>query len=201
MITASRGHKHPSCSTKRPTDFGVTVNINVEVNLIAVNHIIECISRDLITKYFQGLKFSMVYTAPPGFLETLTVGSNRNIPRLPLYIGVQAAIHTFYTLNMYIARCLPQPRILIRLRSCKLFKVLVIIIINQWVCHCGNLNFGLQCDPLLNWLARGIRIKEGVPYPRPPMVITTLPHFCWTILALKISLKVWLVPFLQYSIS
>jgi len=60
MITAPRRHKHPANGANRPSDFGVTVNINAEFNLMAVNPIMECFSRDLITKYCEGLESSAV---------------------------------------------------------------------------------------------------------------------------------------------
>jgi hypothetical protein len=41
MITTPRRHKHPSSGANRSSDFGVTVNINAEFKLMAVNHIIE----------------------------------------------------------------------------------------------------------------------------------------------------------------
>jgi len=53
MITTPRRHKNPSSSANRSSDIGVTVNINAEYNLIAVNPIIECFSGDLVTEYYQ----------------------------------------------------------------------------------------------------------------------------------------------------
>jgi hypothetical protein len=41
MITTPTRHKHPSSGANRPSDVGVTVNINAEFNLMAVNPIIE----------------------------------------------------------------------------------------------------------------------------------------------------------------
>jgi hypothetical protein len=58
-------YKHPSCGANRSSDVGVTVNINTEYNLIAINRIIKCISSDLGTKYCQVLESCAVYTAPP----------------------------------------------------------------------------------------------------------------------------------------
>jgi hypothetical protein len=54
MIIAPRRHEHPSSIANRPSDIGVTVNINAAFNLMAVNPIIECFSRDLITEYCRG---------------------------------------------------------------------------------------------------------------------------------------------------
>jgi hypothetical protein len=50
MITAPTRYKHTLCSANRRSDVGVTVNINAEFNLMAVNSIIECFSRDLVTE-------------------------------------------------------------------------------------------------------------------------------------------------------
>jgi len=95
MIPAPRRHKHPSSGANRPSDIGVTVNINAEFNLMAVNLIIECLSRDLVTKYCHGLESSAVYPAPPLFVETLPGRPNRSLRRLPLHMHPQAIIPTF----------------------------------------------------------------------------------------------------------
>jgi len=71
MITTPRRHKHPSGGANRPSDFGVTVNTNAEFNLMAVNHIFECFSRDLVTVYCHSLESSAVYAAPPCFVESV----------------------------------------------------------------------------------------------------------------------------------
>jgi len=95
MITAPRRHKHPSSSANRSSDVGVTVNINAELNLMAVNPIIECFSRDLVTEYCQGLESSAIYNAPPFFVETLPGRSNRSLPRLPLHMYAEGIIPAF----------------------------------------------------------------------------------------------------------
>jgi hypothetical protein len=51
MIIAPRRHLHPSSGANRPSDVAVTVNFNAEFNLMPVNPIIECISRDLVPEY------------------------------------------------------------------------------------------------------------------------------------------------------
>jgi len=51
MITAPRRHKHPLSGANRPSDFGVTVNINAECNLMAAIPRMECFSRDLVTEH------------------------------------------------------------------------------------------------------------------------------------------------------
>jgi len=50
-ITVPRRQKHPSSDPNRPSDIAVTVNINAEYNLMAVNSIIECVSRYLVPDY------------------------------------------------------------------------------------------------------------------------------------------------------
>jgi len=62
---------------------------------MAVNPIIECFWRDLVTEYCQGLESNAVYTAPPFFVETLAGRSNRSLPRLLLHMHAQAIISTF----------------------------------------------------------------------------------------------------------
>jgi hypothetical protein len=41
MITAPKGHKHPSSDANKPPDLAVIVNINAKFNLMAVNPIFE----------------------------------------------------------------------------------------------------------------------------------------------------------------
>jgi len=106
MIAAPRRHKHPSSSANRPSDVGVSVNINAEFNPMAVTTIFECFSRDLITEYCQGVESSTVYTVPPSFVETLHGRSNSSLPCPPLYMHAQAIIPTFLTSNIYIGLCL-----------------------------------------------------------------------------------------------
>jgi hypothetical protein len=54
MITTPRWHKHPSSGANRPSDVAAIVNFNAEFNLMPVNPIIECFSRDLVPDYCQG---------------------------------------------------------------------------------------------------------------------------------------------------
>jgi len=107
MITELRRYKHPSSSANRLSDVGVTVNINAEFNLMAINPIIECFSRNLVIEYCEGLKSSAVYTAPPIFVKTLHGCSNRIQPPLPLHGHAQATICTVLTLNISMRLCLP----------------------------------------------------------------------------------------------
>jgi len=65
MIPVPRSHKHPSSGANRPSVVAVTVNINAEFNLMAVNSQIECFSRGLVPEYSHGLESSAVYIAPP----------------------------------------------------------------------------------------------------------------------------------------
>jgi len=101
MITAPRRHKHPSSGANRPSDIAVTVNINAQFNLMAVNPIIEYFSRDLVPEYCQGLESSAVYTAPPFFVETLSGRWNKNKPRLPLHMHVQGTNPACLMSNIY----------------------------------------------------------------------------------------------------
>jgi hypothetical protein len=48
MIFAASRHQHPSSGANRPSDIAVIVNFNAEFNLMHVNRIIECVSRDLV---------------------------------------------------------------------------------------------------------------------------------------------------------
>jgi hypothetical protein len=68
MIIAPRRQQHPSSGANRPSEVAVTVNFNAEFNLLPVNTIIECFSRDLVTEYCQGLEASTISTAPPFLL-------------------------------------------------------------------------------------------------------------------------------------
>jgi len=131
MITATRTHKYPSSGANRPSDIAVTVNINAEFNLMTVNPIIECYSRDLVPEYYQGLESTVVYTAPPSPVQTLPGPSNWSLPCLPLHMHAQAIILTFLTSNIYIGLCLPKALTLIRLRLYQMFELLRIIRINR----------------------------------------------------------------------
>jgi hypothetical protein len=51
MIIAPRRHQHPSSGANRSSDVAVTVNFNAEFNLMPVNPIIECFSRDFVPEY------------------------------------------------------------------------------------------------------------------------------------------------------
>jgi len=88
-ITVARRDKHPSSGANRPSDIAVIVNFSAENNLMAVNPIIECFSRDLVTKYCQGLESNTVYTACPIFVESLPGHSNRSLPHLRLLMHAE----------------------------------------------------------------------------------------------------------------
>jgi len=157
-ISPSR-HQHPSSGANRPSDVAVTVNFNAEFNLMPVNLIIECFSRDLVPEYCQGLKASAVSTAPPFLFESLHAHSNRSLPRLTLHIQAEDILPTFKTLNIYIGLCLPRALTLTRLRSYKIFEVLLIGWINNSVGRGGILNIHLLRDAFPYPLARGIPVK------------------------------------------
>jgi len=156
---------------------------------MAVNPIIECFSRDLITEYCQGLESSAVHTAPPIFVETLHGRSNRSLLRLPLHMHAQAVVPTFSMSNIYIALRIPKALILTRLRLYEMFEVLLIVRINKSVGLRGILNFRLLRDVFPYRLARGIPLKEGVLYPVRSKDRTPPPHLRRTILALQISIN------------
>jgi len=141
-----------------------------------VNPIIECFSRDPVTEYCHGLESSAVDTAPPFFIEILHGRSNRSLPRLLLRMHAQAIVPTFLTSNIYIGLCIPKALTLTQLWSYEMFEVLRIIRINKSVGLRGILNFRLLGDAFLYRLARGIPLKEGVPYPLQSKVRTPPPH-------------------------
>ena len=62
---------------------------------MAVNPIIECVSGDLVPKYFHGLESSMVYTVPPFFVESLPGRLNRCLPSLPLHMDAEEIVPAF----------------------------------------------------------------------------------------------------------
>jgi len=47
MVTVQRRHLHPSSGANRPSDVAVTVNINAEFNLMALNPILKAFQRML----------------------------------------------------------------------------------------------------------------------------------------------------------
>jgi len=141
MIPATRSHKHPSSIANRPSHFGVTVNINAEINLMAGNPIIEFFSKHLMTEGCRSLECSMVYTVPPFFVETFPGRSNRGVPRLLLHLNAQEIIPTFLMSNIYIGQCLPTAVTLPALGSYEIFEVFLIVRINKRVGLQGILNF------------------------------------------------------------
>jgi len=163
MIPAPRWHKHPSGSANRPSDVGVTVSINAEFNLMAVNLIIVCFTWDLVTEYCHGLESSMVYPGPPIFVDTLPGRLNRSLPRLPLHIHAQAIIPTFLKSNIYIGLCLPKALALTQIWSYKMFQVLLFVRINKSSGRRGILNLCVVRDTFPYRLESGIPLKEGVP--------------------------------------
>jgi len=108
IITLPRRHKHPSSSANRPSDVAVTVNINAEFNLMAVNPIIECFSRDLVPEYYQGSESSAVYTAPPLFVESLPGRSNMSLPCLPFAYACKGN-HSYISNVNHQYRTIPSP--------------------------------------------------------------------------------------------
>jgi len=165
FIIAPKRHQQPSSGANRPSDITVTVNLNAEFNLKAVNSIIECISRDLVPEYSQGLESSAVYTAPPIFVESLHGHSNSSLPWLLLQMPAEEIIPTFLTSNICIGLCPPETLTLTGVRSYKMFEVLLIRRVNKSMFLRGILNFHLLRDAVPYRLAREIPPKEGVMYP------------------------------------
>jgi len=162
MITATRMHKHPSSGANKPSDIAVTVDINAEFNLTTVNPIIECISRDIIPEYYQGLDSTAVYTAPPFSVESLPGRSNSSLSRLPFQMHEQEIIPTFLASNIYIGLCLSKVLTITRLWSFKMIEVLLIVRINNSMGDRGILKFCLPRDVFQYRMGRGIPLKEGV---------------------------------------
>jgi hypothetical protein len=108
-----RWHRHASSGAVRPSDIAVTANFNAESNLMAVNRIIECISRDFVTEYGQRLGSIAVYTAHPVFFKSLRSHSNRSLSHLLLQMHIGEIIPTFLTSNIYIRLWHPKPLTLI----------------------------------------------------------------------------------------
>jgi len=121
VITTPRRHKHSWSGANRPSDVAVTVNINTEFNLMAVNPIIEYFSRNLLLEYCQGLKSCTVYTLPPFCVETLPGRSNKSLPCLLLPMHAQEIIPTFIMSNIYIEIWLSNALTLARLCSYEMF--------------------------------------------------------------------------------
>jgi len=175
MIIAPRWHKHSSSGAHRPSDVAVTVNIIGQFNLIAVNPIIECVSRDLVTEYCEHLESSAVHTGHPFFLETLQGHSNRSLPHLPFHIHAQPIVSKFLTSNIEVGLCIPQAFMVKRCRSYQMSEVLPNVRINKGVSLRRILNFLLLSDAFLYRLARGIPVNEGVLYPLQSKVTTPPP--------------------------
>jgi len=197
MIITPRRYRHPWSSAISPSDIGATANFNVEFNLMAVNPIIECFSKNLIPHYCHGFESSTgtaVYTVPPFFVESLHGCLDRSLPCLLLHMYAEDTIATFLTSNIYIRQGLPKALTLIWLRSYKMFKVLLIVTINISVGLQGILTLHLVRDVFLYRLVRGIPLKQEVPWPLQSKVRTPPPHLCCTIPALQISLKAGIPP-------
>jgi hypothetical protein len=85
-------------------------------------------------------------------------------------------ITTVLTLNIYIGIYLPKAFTLTRLRSYEMFEVLLIVRINTSVGLQGIVIFRLLGDAFPYRLARGIPLKEGVPYALECKVRAPPPH-------------------------
>jgi len=109
MITTPRRHMYPTSGANTPSDVAVTVNINAEFNLMTVDLIMECFSRDFVPKYCHSLESSAIYTAPPLFVVFLPGRSNRSLPHPPLHMHAEESIPTFSMSNIYIDPSLTKP--------------------------------------------------------------------------------------------
>jgi len=125
MIPVLTRDYHLSSGANRPSDIAVTVDINDEFNLMAVNTVVECFSRDLVPKYFQGLQSSVVYTAPPFFVTSIPGCICRTLPGLPLHMNTPEIIATFIPSKVYIWLCLPKALTLTELWCYIMFWVLL----------------------------------------------------------------------------
>jgi len=175
-------HKHLSSGANRSSDVAVTVNINAEFDLMAVNPIIECLSRDLVSEYCNSLESSAVYTVPPWLIESLPGRSNRSLPLLRLNMQADEIIPTFPLSKIYIRLCLPNALTLTRLQSYEMLKVLLIVRINISGGIKAILKFPLHRDEFPYRRAWEIPLTQGVPYPLQCKVRTPPPHFHLTIL-------------------
>ena len=110
---------------------------------MAVNHIIECCSRDLVPEYCQGLETSAIYTATHFFVEFGHVRSHSSLPRLQWHMRLDEIIPTFLMWNIYIGLGLLKALTLTRLRSYEMFKGLLIVRMNKSMGLRGILNFRL----------------------------------------------------------
>ena len=70
---------------------------------MAVNEIIECFRRDLVPEYCYSLESSVVYTAPPFFVESLNGHSNRILRCVRLHIHAEQIIPTVFMSNIHIS--------------------------------------------------------------------------------------------------
>jgi hypothetical protein len=159
-----------------------------------VNPIIECFSRELVPEYCWGLESSTVYTAPTFFVKSICGRSNRSLLGLLSNLYAEQIIPIFLTSNNNISQCLAIALTSTQLGLYEMFEVLQNVRINKYVGLRGILNSHLPREVLLYRLARGIPVKEGVPYLLQSRVRAP-PSYLWgTILALQISLNMWLPP-------
>jgi len=159
---------------------------------MAVDKVIECIWMDLVPEYCQSSDSGTVYTAPPIVVRSVHGSSNRHVPRLALHMRAEDVIPTFITSIIDIGICFPKALTLTWPRSYTMFKVLGIVRINASVGLRAILKFRLLWDACPYWLARGIPLKERVPYPLQSNVRTPPPPIRWTFLVGQISLNGWL---------
>jgi len=124
----------------------------------------------------SNLESNAVCTVPPFCFKSLPGHSNRSLSHLPLPIHAEDIIPTYVNWNTYIGLCWPKALTLTRLRSDELFiniKSVVLRVI---------LSFPLLRHGFLHRLARGIPLKEGVPWIVQSMVRTPRPHLRSSIL-------------------
>jgi hypothetical protein len=85
-------------------------------------------------------------------------------------------IPTFLTSNIYIGKCLSKALLLTQLRSYEILEQLLSMKITRSVGFWGIPNFRQLRDMFPYRLARGIPLKEGVPYSQQSEVRTPPPH-------------------------
>jgi hypothetical protein len=69
---------------------------------MAINHTIDCGSRDLVLEYCHSMESTEGYTVPPIFVKFLPGRSNRGLPYLPMHMHAKDMIPTILKSNIYI---------------------------------------------------------------------------------------------------
>jgi len=67
---------------------------------MAVDPLIECVSKDLAPEYCHSLECCAILTAPAFFVESLPGLSKRCLPRLPLHMHAAKIVPEFLASNI-----------------------------------------------------------------------------------------------------